>query len=111
MSNYQAALATEIRRYLEADPHLLRTLREGASGGTPPGRPLLRTAPPSPSPRPGAPSMTDRRAGRHPNYGALDETGGGSRKVRNWQPTMNADWLRQHGRPDLAGRARWTAPR
>ena len=54
MRNYQAALAAEIRRHLEADPHLLRTLGEGISGGTPPGSPLQRTAPPSPSTRPAA---------------------------------------------------------
>ena len=51
MSNYQAALATEIQRHLEADPQLLRTLRDGTSAGTPPGSPLQRTAPPSPSPQ------------------------------------------------------------
>ena len=45
MSNYQAALASEIRRHVEADPRLLQILREGTSAGTPPGSPLQRTAP------------------------------------------------------------------
>ncbi len=43
LSNYQAALATEIRRHLEAEPHLRRALREGTSAGIPPAIPLQRT--------------------------------------------------------------------
>lgn len=108
MSNYQAALTSEIQRHLEADPHLLRALREGTSVGTPSGSPLQPTAPPSP--RPGASSRTGPRAGRHLDYGALDEEN--RRRGRQGEELVadyERSWLRQHGRPDLAGRVRWTA--
>jgi Domain of unknown function (DUF3883) len=110
MRNYQAALAAEIRRHLEADPHLLRTLREGASAGIPMGSPLLRTAPPSPSPQSAGSRKTGGRAGRHPDYGALAEE---NRRRGAQGEELVADyersWLSQHARPDLAGRVRWTA--
>jgi hypothetical protein len=110
MRNRQAALATEIQRRLEADPHLLRTLREGTSAGIPPGSPLQRTAPPSPSPRPAASRRTGQRTGRHPDYGALEE----ENRQRGAQGEelvagFERNWLRRHGRPDLADRVRWTA--
>ena len=73
MRNRQAALAIEIQRRPEADPHLLRTLCEGTSAGTPSGSPLQRTAPPALSPRPAASPRTGQRTGRHPDYGALEE--------------------------------------
>lgn len=110
MSNYQAALVTEIQRHLEAEPHLLRTLCEGTSAGTPPASPLQRTSPPSPPPRTAASARTSRRTGRHPDYGALDEE---NRRRGAQGEELVADyersWLRQHSRPDLARRVRWTA--
>ena len=110
MRNRQAALAAEIQRRLEADPRLLRTLREGVRAGTPPRSPLRRTAPPSPSPRPAASPRTGQRMGRHPDYGALNEENRqrgaqGEELVADYERS----WLREHGRPDLAGRVRWTA--
>jgi hypothetical protein len=110
MRNYQAALATEIQRRLEASPHLLRTLREGTSAGTPPDSPLQRTAPPAPSPRPTASPRTSQRTGRHPDYGTLNEENRqrgaqGEELVADYE----CSWLRQHGHPDLADRVRWTA--
>ncbi len=110
MRNYQAALAAEIQRRLDADPHLLCTLREGASAGVPTGNPLQRMAPPSPAPQLAASRGTGRRAGRHPDYGALAEE---NRRRGAQGEELVADyersWLRQHARPDLAGRVRWTA--
>jgi hypothetical protein len=105
-SNYQAALATGIRRRLEAEPHLLRILREGASAGTPPPGPLQRMPPPSPSSRPVASPRAGQRTGRHPDYGALDEENR-RRGAQGEQLVVGYErsWLRQHGRPDLAGRS------
>ena len=110
MRNYQAALAAEIQRHLDADPHLLRTLREGTSAGTPPGSPLHRTAPPSLSPRPAASPRTSGRAGRYPDYGALEEENR-RRGAQGEELVVSCErsWLRQHSRPDLADRVRWTA--
>ena len=110
MRNYQAALAAEIQRRLDADPHLLRTLRDGTSAGIPTGSPLQRTAPPSPSPRPAASPRTGPRTGRHPDYGALEEEN--RRRGAQGEELVvgyERSWLRQHSRPDLAGRVRWTA--
>lgn len=109
-SNYQAALATEIRRRLEAEPHLLRTLREGTSAGTPPPSLLQRTPPPSLSSRPVAAPRAGQRTGRHPDYGALDEENR-RRGAQGEQLVVDYErsWLRQYGRPDLAGRVRWIA--
>ena len=110
LSNYQAALATEIQRHLETEPRLLHTLREGTSAGTPPTSPLQRTPPPSPSSRPAASPRAGQRMGRHPDYGALDEENRrrgaqGEQLVTDYE----RDWLREHGRAELAGRVRWTA--
>jgi len=110
MSNYQAALATEIQRHLEADPQVLRKLREGISAGTSPRSSLQRTAPPSPSASPTASPGTGHRTGRHPDYGALEEENR-RRGAQGEELVVGYErgWLRQHSRPDLAERVRWTA--
>ncbi len=50
------------------------------------------------------------RTGRHPDYGALDEENR-RRGAQGEQLVVGYErsWLREHGRPDLASRVRWTA--
>jgi Family of unknown function (DUF6416) len=110
MSNYQAALTAEIQRHLEADPKLLRTLRNRHNDGTARHSLLQRRPVPAPSPPPAASSGTRNRAGRHPDYGLLYEEN--SRRGEKGEELVigyEREWLRQRGRPDLADAVRWTA--
>lgn len=119
MSNYQDALADEIQRQLEADPQLLRTLRDSIEKGktqdreddaTPETARLQQTPVPAP-PAPAASSPGTRsRAGRHPDYGLLHEEN--TRRGRRGEELVidyERDWLTRHGRPDLADAVRWTS--
>jgi hypothetical protein len=109
-SNYQAVLAREIQRHLEAEPQLLRTLRRGSIAGVPPGGRLRRTAPPAPPPPAVTSPGTGTRTGRHPDYGVLQQEN--RRRGAQGEELVidfERDWLRQYGRPDLASRVRWTA--
>jgi Family of unknown function (DUF6416)/Domain of unknown function (DUF3883) len=109
MSNYQAAVTAEIQRRLEADPHLLRTLQDGASAGAPPTSRLQRTPAPAPAPT-SAPPPAATRKGRHVDYGLLqEENRRRGRQGENLVVDYERAWLRQHDRPHLAGRVRWTA--
>jgi hypothetical protein len=112
--NYQAALAMEIRRRLEADPRLLAALRAGTGGGTPPDGRLQRAPVPVPAALPTVTApparATDHRRGRHPDYGLLQEENR-RRGAQGEELVVDYErrWLRQSGRPDLADRVRWTA--
>jgi Family of unknown function (DUF6416)/Domain of unknown function (DUF3883) len=119
MSNYQDALADEIQRQLEADPGLLRTLRDSIEkdktqdredDATPKTARLQQTPVPAP-PAPVASSPGARsRAGRHPDYGLLHEEN--TRRGRLGEELVidyERDWLTRHGRPDLADAVRWTS--
>lgn len=99
--NYQAALATEVQRRLEADPSLLAQVmprRSSSDGG---GTLKLIDAPP---PR------ARTRAGRHVDYGKLQEE---SRRVGALGEALVVDFERQRlgdaGRPDLADKVQWVA--
>jgi Family of unknown function (DUF6416) len=72
MSNYQAAVTAEIQRHLKARPHLLRTLKDGASADTPPVTRLRRTPAPAPAPAPATPSAAIGRR-RQVDYGLLQD--------------------------------------
>lgn len=110
VSGDQAMLTAEIQRYLEADPKLLQALR---------GRPddcaarhgrLQRTPLPAPSAPPASSAGTHNRIGRHPDYGLLHEENRRRGKLgEELVIGYERDWLRQHGRPDLADAIRWTA--
>jgi hypothetical protein len=109
-SNYQAALAREIQRHLEAEPQLLRILQHGSTVGIPSGGRLRRTPPPAPSPPATTSPGTGNLTGRHPDYGVLQQ----ENRQRGTQGEelvigFERDWLHQHERPDLASRVRWTA--
>ena len=97
--NYQAALATEIRRRLD-DPGILKGLRT-----TRPARPAEGLQPaevPPPPPR--------QRGGRHIDYGALQEEN--ERRGALGEELVAAferQRLRGSGRTDLADRVRWVA--
>jgi hypothetical protein len=110
MINYQGALTAEIQRHLEADPQLLRTLRADADSDALPATRLQRTPIPAPSTSAAASHLPGSRAGRHPDYGLLHEE---NRRRGTQGEELVADyergWLRQHGRPNLADRVRWTA--
>jgi hypothetical protein len=107
MSNYQAAVTAEIQRHLKAHPHLLRALKDGASAGTPPVSCLRRT--PAPAPAPATPSAATGRR-RQVDYGLLqEENQRRGRQGENLVIDYERTWLRQHDRPDLASRVRWTA--
>jgi hypothetical protein len=108
--NRQGALAPEIQRRLEADPHLLASLRPGPVSSEPPGTHLERTPPPAPLTPGTGPAGTGNRKGRQPDYGLLQEENR-QRGTRGEDLVFHyeRDWLRQHGRPDLAGRVRWVA--
>ena len=99
--NYQAALATEIQRRLEADPSLLTQImpRISRSDG---GGPLQLTDAP--------PTRARTRAGRHVDYGKLQEE---SRRVGALGEELVVDYerkrLRDAGRPDLAEDVQWVA--
>ena len=81
MSNYQAALADEIQRRLEADPQLLRTLRGSIEKGKTQDREddATQNRPPTADASTraaGSGRLITRhaqRAGRHPDHGLLHE--------------------------------------
>jgi hypothetical protein len=109
LSNYQAALTAQIQRHLEANPKLLRTLQDGNGADTPTRGRLERTAAPTPAAPPASPG-TRNRTGRHPDYGLLQEES--RRRGRQGEELVldyERDWLRQHGRPELADGVRWTS--
>jgi len=99
--NYQAALSDEIQRRLEADPSLLTQImpREPSAdlGGE-----LQLTDPP--------PARAPTRAGRHIDYGALQEE---SRRVgvlgEELVVVYEQQRLKNAGRPDLADAVQWVA--
>ena len=108
-SNYQAALTAEIQQRLEAYPALLGKLRDRHDDG-PPRQGLQRTQVPEPSAPPASSPETHNRAGRHLDYGLVHEENTlrgkqGEELVVNYE----REWLRQHGRPDLADAVRWIA--
>jgi hypothetical protein len=110
LSNYQAAVTAEIQRHLEANPKLLRTLQDSNGGGGVPRGRLQRTEAPAPAVPPAASPGTRNRTGRHPDYGLLQEES--RRRGRQGEELVldyERDWLRQHGRPELADGVRWTA--
>jgi hypothetical protein len=97
--NYQAALATEIRRRL-ADPGVLAALRVSPPAAAA-GEMHQAEIPPPPPPK---------RGGRHVDYGALQEEN--QRRGALGEELVVAferKRLRQCARPDLAARVRWTA--
>jgi hypothetical protein len=99
--NYQAALATEIQRRLEADPSLLTQImpRISDSGGE--GELQFTDAPPT---------RARTRAGRHVDYGKLQEE---SRRVGALGEELVVDYerkrLRDAGHLDLADNVQWVA--
>jgi hypothetical protein len=99
--NYQAALATEIQRRVEADPSLLTQIMPDKSQSNTGGQLQLADAPP---PR------ARTRAGRHVDYGKLQEE---SRRVGALGEELVVDYERQRlrdaGRPDLADDVQWVA--
>lgn len=99
--NYQAALATEIQRRLEAGPSLLTQIMPHRSSSDA-GRTLQHTEPP--------PSRARARAGRHVDYGKLQEE---SRRVGALGEELVVHYererLRDAGRPDLADDVQWIA--
>ena len=110
MSNYQAALTAEIQLRLEADPKLLRILRQRHGDGVPRRGRLQRTPVPAPSVPPASSPGTRNRTGRHPDYGLMHEENRrrgaqGEELVLGYE----RDLLRERGRPDLADAVRWTA--
>jgi len=109
-SNYQTVLTREIQRRLEAEPQLLRTLQTGSLTGAPPDGRLHRTPPPAPPAQVAASPARGNQAGRHPDYGILQQENR-RRGAQGEQLVVDheRDYLRQHGRPDLASRVRWTA--
>jgi len=119
MSNYLDALTEEIQRQLEADPTLLRALRDGIDKGRPrdreddatPGAVRLQRTPVPAPPVPAASSPGIRsRTGRHPDYGLLHEEN--SRRGSRGEELVigyERDRLIRNGRPDLAGAVRWTS--
>jgi hypothetical protein len=109
MGNYQAALSAEIQRRLDADPRLLGRLRAGTEALTP-GSQLQRTDPPRRAAGNRGRTTGGDRAGRHPDYGLLQEENS-KRGALGEQLVVGYErrWLREQGRGDLAGRVRWTA--
>ena len=108
MSNYQRALTAEIQWQLEADPQLLLTLRGDEHDG-PAERARLQRAPVPPSVPDISPGPRNR-TGRHPDYGLLQEEN--RRRGRQGEELVvgyERDWLRSHGRPDLADAVQWTS--
>jgi Domain of unknown function (DUF3883) len=99
--NYQAALATEIQRRLEADPSLLTQIVPAGTNSDRSGeRQLTETPPP----------RARTRAGRHVDYGALQEE---SRRVGALGEKLVVEYeqerLRAAGRVSLADAVRWVA--
>lgn len=99
--NYQTALGTEIQRRLEVDPSLLtQIMPHRPSSGT--GRTLQPTKPP--------PSRARTRAGRHVDYGKLQEE---SSRVGALGEELVVQYERKRlhdaGRPDLADKVLWVA--
>jgi hypothetical protein len=99
--NYQAALATQIQRKLEAEPSLLTQIMPPTYGSDGDGELQLTDAPPT---------RARTRAGRHVDYGKLQEE---SRRVGTLGEELVVDYerkrLRDAGRPDLADKVRWVA--
>jgi Domain of unknown function (DUF3883) len=99
--NYQAALATEIQRRLEADPSLLNQIMPPEPGSEGRGELQLTDAPPA---------RARTRAGRHVDYGKLQEE---SRRVGTLGEELVVDYERQRlldaGLPDLADNVQWVA--
>ena len=99
--NYQAALATEIQRRLEADPSLFTQIMPRRSGSDEGGELQLTGAPPA---------RARTRAGRHVDYGKLQEE---SRRVGALGEELVVDYerkrLRESGRHDLADNVQWVA--
>jgi hypothetical protein len=94
----------------EADPKLLRTLPNRDDNRTPRRARLRRTPVPVPSAPAAASLGIGNRAGRHPDYGLLDEEN--SRRGKQGEELVlhyERDWLREHGRSDLADAVRWIA--
>jgi hypothetical protein len=100
VSNDQDALADEIQRQLEADPHLLQGLRAGTGQDTPPARGddpapgtgrLQRTPVPAPSVWPARPPVRPAVPDASRTTGSCTrKTPAGAGAARNWWSATNA---------------------
>jgi Domain of unknown function (DUF3883) len=99
--NYQAALASEIQRRLEADPSLLRQIMSCRSSSDRNNTLQLTDAPPI---------RARTRPGRHIDYGKLQEE---NRRVGALGEGLAVEYerkrLRDAGRHDLADTVQWVA--
>jgi hypothetical protein len=108
--NYQEALLAEIRRRLEQDPHLLDRLQPTLTDAPTTRPPLQRTEAPSRRPGNRGRSTPGSKAGRHVDYGLLQEE---NRQLGALGEELVVDyerrWLQEHDRRDLADRVQWAA--
>jgi hypothetical protein len=110
LANRQGALKEEIQRQLEANPKLLRALRDGKADDPLPDGRLRRTPPPAPAAAPAASPGKRDRAGRHADYGLLhDENSRRGKQGEELVLDYERAWLTRNGRPDLASAVRWTS--